>query len=48
MKASDRGPNSNECSSAMPRAKSGCTAGAHEFANFTVPSPAVAVLVSLL
>ena len=31
-------PNSNECSSAIPRAKSGCTPGAQELANFTVPS----------
>src|SRR6185436_6254864 len=35
--ASMAGPNSNECSSDMPRANGGCTGAAQEFANLTVP-----------
>src|SRR5262245_60563917 len=30
-------PNSNECSSAIPRPNAGCTAALHELANVTVP-----------
>jgi hypothetical protein len=31
-------PNQNECSMATPRARSACTAAAHEFEKFTLPT----------